>query len=104
MTDITYNPNSLYANTPQLNQYLEYLGFWKGDFVNSNSNDVTMTLEAKYDKRPDLLSQDLYNTTSWWWIFMLYNPDKIQDPIYDFVAGKTIIVPNKQNLPKTYGG
>lgn len=104
MTLVQYNPKSLYSKTPQLNQYLEYLGFWNGDFAIQNQNNNTITLENKYMHRPDLLSSDLYSTTGYWWIFMLYNPDKIQDPIYDFVPGLTIVVPSKTNLPRSYGG
>lgn len=100
MTAVTYSPNSPYYQTPQQNQYLEYLGFWNGPFVYSSSTDGLLEIQAKYDKRPDLLSYDLYGSTAWWWIFALYNQDKIQDPIYDLRAGITIRYPNKNTLPR----
>lgn len=103
MTKVTYGANSLYAETPQANQILEYLDFWNGEFVYNSNNDYVITLETKYNNRPDLLSQDLYGTTSWWWIFALYNPDSIQDPIYDMKAGISIRYPNKNNLPRMSG-
>jgi hypothetical protein len=104
MTTVVYNANSPYASTPQENQYLEYLGFWNGAFPNYSGSDGVITIQAKYDKRPDLLSQDLYGTTQWWWIFTLYNPNQIQDPIYDLRAGITLRYPSKNNLPRSLGG
>lgn len=104
MTTVAYSPTSPYFQTPQVNEILEYLGFWNGTFVFPNATDQSMVVDAKYDKRPDLLSYDLYGTTGWWWIFTLYNQNKIQDPIYDLKAGMTIIYPNKNNLPRSLGG
>lgn len=103
MTKVTYIPTSLYFNTPQVNQVLEYLSFWNGNYPIYSSSDNILLLETKYDKRPDLLSNDLYGSPNWWWIFMIYNPDKIQDPIYDFVPGISIRIPNKSNLPSSIG-
>ena len=104
MTRVTYSPNSPYSQTPQENQYLEYLGFWNGVFVFPSGTDGLLVIQSKYDNRPDLLSYDLYGTTAYWWIFTLYNQDKIQDPIYDLKAGMTIRYPNKQNLPRSTSG
>lgn len=101
MTTVTYNPSSPYASTPQENQILEYLGFWNGAFPTPSLSDGQLTIEAKYDKRPDLLSQDLYGTTQWWWVFTLWNPNIIQDPIYDLRAGITIRFPSRDNLPRS---
>lgn len=104
MTTVTYAPTSPYAQTPQENQYLEYLGFWNGTFVEPSSTDGLLLIQAKYNNRPDLLSNDLYGSTAYWWIFTMYNPDQIQDPIYDLKAGMTIRFPNKNNLQRALSG
>jgi hypothetical protein len=100
MTTVNYLPSSPYANTDQVNVYLEYLDFWNGPYILPQSTDDVYTVQPKYDKRPDLLSYDHYGSTGWWWIFAARNPDKIKDPIYDLKAGMTIYLPNKANLPR----
>lgn len=100
MTKVTYGSTSPYYNTKQVNNYLEYLDYWSGARVLMADSDQQYTLQAKYERRPDLLSFDLYNTTGYWWIFAMRNPDKIKDPINDMRAGMTIYVPSANNLPK----
>lgn len=98
MTNATYSPISPYAATPQVNVYLEYLDFWKGSAIAPRDGDQIITLGSKYVNRPDLLSQDLYGSAGYWWIFALRNPDAIKDPIYDMKAGLTIYAPAKSDL------
>tara|TARA_B100000965_G_scaffold238990_1_gene200343 strand:+ start:2223 stop:2525 length:303 start_codon:yes stop_codon:yes gene_type:complete len=53
-------------------------------------------IESKHNQRPDLLAFELYGNQRLWWLFMHFNPNIIKDPIMDFTAGKTIIVPVAQ--------
>jgi len=100
MTAVIYQSTSPYYTTDQTSIYLEYLDFWKGASIYPSNTDTQYTLQAKYNNRPDLLSHDLYQTTGYWWIFALRNPDIIKDPIYDMKAGITIYVPSMNNLPR----
>lgn len=100
MTKTTYSSTSPYSTTPQVNTYLEYLDFWNGAYIFPSTSDSRYVVQSKYDKRPDLLSYDLYGTTGWWWIFAIRNPDVIQDPIYGLKTGIVIYLPDKSNLPK----
>ena len=100
MTKVTYSSNSVYAGTPQTNQYLEYLDFWDGSFIFPSQSDTLYVVQAKYNRRPDLLSFDLYGSTGWWWVFAIRNPDIIKDPIFDLTAGITIYLIDKQRLPQ----
>lgn len=101
MTTIKYSSLSLYNETPQVTNFgINYLDFWNPPLITSNVTDTLITLAAKYDKRPDLLSYDYYQTPEYWWVFMRRNPDIISDPIFDFKTGITIFVPDKSNLPK----
>lgn len=59
------------------------------------STDMKITLDAKYDRRPDKLSYDLYGTEELWWVFSQRNKDILFDPINDFKAGITIFVPKE---------
>lgn len=100
MTKVTYGKNSPYYGTEQSVKYLDYLDLWPGITIPPNSNDTLMTLDPKHDKRPDLLSYDLYGTPQLWWVFMVRNPDVIRDPTYDFVTGITIYAPSKDSLKR----
>ena len=54
-------------------------------------------IEDQHNRRPDLLANALYGNQRLWWLFMHFNPNIIKDPIMDFTAGKTIIVPVGQS-------
>lgn len=98
MSAINYNKNSPYYKTQQVSKYVDYLDFWTPRIIPANLDDTLMTLDPKYDKRPDLLAYDLYNNPQLWWVFAARNPDIIKDPIYDFKANTTIYVPTQNNL------
>lgn len=95
---VSYSSRSPYKATPQINRYVQYLGTWVPPALTSSSDDQVITLPAKYNRRPDLLSYDFYGTPGLWWIFAVYNTNIIKDPIYDMVTGITIVIPNKSNL------
>jgi|TARA_B100001093_G_scaffold62348_1_gene52413 hypothetical protein len=57
---------------------------------------LTIIIQNKFDRRPDLLAFNLYGSARLWWVFTHYNRDIIKDPIFDFKAGTKIVV------PKTY--
>lgn len=95
----SYSSASLYSETEQVNVYLEYLDTWKGYYLFPQSTDQYYTVQAKYDKRPDLLSFDTYGTAAYWWVFAVRNPDTIKDPIYDLRPGISIYIPDKSTLP-----
>jgi hypothetical protein len=100
MTQVVYNQYSPYYQTQQVNNYVSYLDFWNGQYILPNSNDTLYEIEYTYQHRPDLLSYQFYNTSQLWWVFALRNPNSLQDPVWDFVAGLTIYVPAKASLIK----
>jgi hypothetical protein len=63
----------------------------------SDPTDVYWQITATYDLRPDMLANDLYNDSRLWWVFAQRNPNKLKDPLFDFVTGLYIYIP-KQNL------
>ena len=95
MTNIA---TSLYAGTPTVTNYVKYLDFWRGVNIPANASDKLISLDSRYNYRPDLLSYDQYGTPQLWWIFILRNPDIIKDPTWDFVTGINIYVPLKTSL------
>jgi hypothetical protein len=50
-----------------------------------------------------LLAYDKYGSSRVWWVVVLRNIDDIKDPIRDFKAGTTIMLPSK-NTVETLAG
>jgi hypothetical protein len=87
---VSYPSSSSYRNTPIGKKYLD---LYKPAISISYEDTYEFEITGKYENRPDLLAQDLYKDSKLWWVFTLYNRNKIQDPIYDFVPGLKIRVP-----------
>lgn len=90
-----YKKTSPWYRTPQNTEYLEVLVYRK---LPMSKDDVVYTIENQYKHRPDLLANDLYGSSKYWWVFTARNREKINDPIYDFVPGLQIRLPIKENL------
>lgn len=67
------------------------LGWWERYVFERQRDDIEYTLETKYDKRPDLLSYDVYGTPNYMWTILQFN--NILDINMEFVTGKTIMLP-----------
>lgn len=80
-----------------------YLGILKIRPVAEEVSDFLYTIESQYTHRPDLLAFDLYGTSALWWVFTQRNLDVIQDPIFDFVPGTKIYIPQFSKLKIALG-
>lgn len=97
---VNYSKTSPYASTDFYGFFLDVANIPPVPIV---SGDVAYEIDAIYKHRPDLLAYDLYGNQNLWWVFAVRNPNVIQDPIYDFVPGVTIYIPQKQNLTSALG-
>ena len=100
MSQINYPASSPYALTPQTSWYLAN---YVSRRIAKSGDDKTLTITKKYQYRPDTLSNDLYGTPAYWWIFAVRNRDVIQDPVWDLEIGVTIITPSLATLQKALG-
>jgi len=91
----------LYSNTDITTE--GYLGIFQPQAVPASSTDIEFTILPQYSYRPDLLAFDLYGTKDLWWVFAQRNMDVLKDPVFDFVAGTRIYLPQEQNLRKRLG-
>lgn len=96
----TYGKHSPWANTTISNGYL---GILKIRPVAAEIADYLYTIEPQYTNRPDLLAFDLYGDAALWWVFTQRNLNVIQDPIYDFVPGVQIYIPQYSKLRTSLG-
>ena len=100
MSRLTYPRTSPYSATAQTSWYL---GNYVDRPIPPDSGDQLYVLLPRHQYNPTLLSQELYGSPVYWWIFMQRNIDLIRDPIWDFVAGMTIVVPSAGYLKTVIG-
>jgi hypothetical protein len=94
MARTEYRPDSNYRTTNIIDN--KYLDIYQ-DVISNKSEVVTktITVDPKYDLRPDVLANDLYSNPKLWWVFAEFNPDTLVDPILDLKSGMSLIVPEK---------
>jgi hypothetical protein len=81
----------------------DFLGILEIRPVAAEPDDFLYTIEPAFIHRPDLLAYAIYGTSRLWWVFIQRNLDVLQDPIYDFVPGTQIFIPQKAALFSSLG-
>ena len=97
---VSYAKTSPYANTDIYGFFLDVANIPR---IPIDPTDVQYQIDAIYKGRPDLLAFDLYGDSGLWWVFSIRNPNTLQDPVYDFLAGATIYIPKKETLTTAPG-
>ena len=97
------NKSSLspYSNTPITSS--GYLDVLRPRPVPVSNEDILFEITTEYNYRPDLLAHIVYGRRELWWVFAQRNLDILKDPVFDFVAGTKIYIPNANNLRSTLG-
>ena len=71
--------------------------------IPKENDDLTFTINATYQYRPDLLAFDLYGNAGLWWVFYQRNPNTLQAPPMDFAVGTLIYLPKITTLKTALG-
>ena len=95
-----YSKLSPYINTRIVNGYLDVISFID---LPGEADDIQFTITSLYMHRPDLLAYDIYGDSQLWWVFSVRNKDIIKDPVYDFVPGQVIYLPQLESIKKAIG-
>lgn len=101
MAIIKYPKTSPYYLTSIFNN--SYLDVMVNVNLSKLPDDVYWEIQQVYNYRPDLLAYDLYSDSRLWWVFANRNPNILQDPMFDFVAGKKIYLPKLDTLQRELG-
>ena len=72
-----------------------YTQLYNPPFVPDFKKSSEYVITQKYVRRPDLLAYDLYGDAHFWWVFPLFNPNELVNPINDMTLNKKIIVPSR---------
>lgn len=95
-----YKRSSPYSRTKSYGFFLDVADIPAIPF---DPSDVYYQIDAIYEYRPDLLAYDLYGDTGLWWVFSVRNPNTLQDPVFDFLAGASIFIPKKDTITTALG-
>jgi hypothetical protein len=95
-----YSKTSPYYSTDRYGKFLDVM---INRPIRGQASDVWYQIDKVYEYRPDLLASDLYGNAGLWWVFAQRNPDIIQDPIFDFKAGRSIYIPTKDQITQDLG-
>jgi hypothetical protein len=88
---MSYPATSPYYSTDLINK--QFLDVMINRPIPSDPTDVYWQITSTYNLRPDLLAFDLYSDSRLWWVFSQRNPNKLKDPLFDFVTGVSIYIP-----------
>jgi len=97
---VEYRQDSPYGITEMFGNFLD---IYTHRSIPYKQDDVLFTITSTYQYRPDLLAYDLYNNPNLWWVFMVRNPNAMQDPIWDFKVGTQIYLPKQATLDSVLG-
>jgi len=90
------NKKSRYVKGGITEVFSTRLGWWERIIYERSKDDISYTIEAKYNLRPDLLAFDLYGSPVYTWVILQYN--NILDINLEFVEGKTITIPSPNRV------
>lgn len=97
----SYGSNSPYYLTGIVNN--QFLDIMVDRPLRKGADDIYWHITPSYTLRPDMLAFDLYGDPKLWWVFAQRNPNKLKDPLFDFVTGVGIYLPQQANLTTAYG-
>lgn len=98
---MAYGASSPYYKTKNRSFFLDRLEIRP---VPAEADDILYEIEPQYENRPDLLAYDLYQDSKLWWVFIQRNMNVLGDPIYDFVAGTKIYLPQGKRIKQALQG
>lgn len=96
VTNSTDDPNSRYVQGGVTDRFANRLGWWERTPIVKASDDQTIPLESRYNKRPDLLAYDLYGKAVLAWLILEFN--LIVDVNTQFVTGSLISFPTSARV------
>lgn len=96
---MSYRQTSPYFSTKVYKDL--FLDLMENRTISTEMDDVLFEINTTYHLRPDLLAHDLYNESKLWWVFAQRNPNILKDPMFDFVLGAKIYLPQYSNLKES---
>lgn len=96
-----YPVTSPYHQTSMVNN--QYLDVMVNRKISSSPTDIFWAITPAYNLRPDMLASDLYGDSRLWWVFAQRNPNRLKDPMFDFITGTEIYLPTHDAVKSSLG-
>lgn len=64
--------------------------------LEAKENDIFFQVTKELEKRPDLISFDIYGTADLWWV--IYEFNEINDPFFDLTQGQILRMPASERV------
>ena len=90
------NSSSRYVQGGDTETYSNRLSWWERREFTKDADDINITITDRTHHRPDLLSYDLYEDSSYGWMILQYN--NILDITDEFVVGAEFVAPTAERL------
>lgn len=98
--DRYHNPansaTSRYTQGGTVDVYPTRLGWWERRVIPKSDSDVTITIQASEDRRPDLIAYNMYQRADLAWLVLQYN--NIVDPEVELRAGAKLRLPTQRRV------
>jgi len=85
-----------YSQGGETERYPNRLGWWERRPFSESVSDKTITLSHRYNRRPDILSTDLYGTPHLSWLILQMN--NIVDINEEFITGVELRIPTQSRV------
>lgn len=96
MANSTEFNRSRYVHGGTTDRHPTRLGWWSRKDLAKSPDDIFVTINARYHKRPWMVAYDYYQDHNLEWLVLQYN--SILDINEEFVSGKVIRIPSAQRL------
>lgn len=90
------NNNGRYVQGGLVDVFPNRLGWWNRYDIPKHPTDIRVNITKDTDKRPDLVSNDIYQTPNLAWLVLQYND--IVDINQQFLSGRQIMLPSNQRV------
>ena len=98
-TNATENNNGRYSQGGLTDRLNNRLGWWERYPMPRQTDDIVFTITKKYERRADLVAQQVYKQVSFMWLVLQYN--NIVDINEELVVGKKLFLPTPQRVAVT---
>jgi hypothetical protein len=95
-TNATDVRDSRYVQGGDTDRYPMRLGWWERRLLERSDTDITVTVLASENNRPDLVSNRIYGKSTYVWLVLQYN--NIVDVQTEFLTGTELVLPSPRRV------
>lgn len=94
--NVTDSKQSRYVNGGETDRFTNRVGWWEKRSIPFADDDMIIIISKENEKRPDLISNEVYGKAMYNWVVLQYN--NIVDVEEELVVGREIRMPTYSRL------